>query len=136
MYSQPIQFSHEWILCIQIIRGRVDFNGHSTSKKSLQAPSFEPATFQPMSSICSRSFLKDLAIFMATTWSDPFKWHTIWGTTLQWSLSIYPEHSPDFPRACIRQVSLFSSLEVTDNSQGELDLSPSEPRLVSMSQWT
>ena len=32
MYSHPIHFTHELVLCIQITRGRVDFNGNSAAK--------------------------------------------------------------------------------------------------------
>ena len=49
-----MHFSHEFILCIQITRGRVDFNRDSTVKKTLMTPSFEPLTLRPRSySICS-----------------------------------------------------------------------------------
>ena len=32
MLSQPIHHTNEWILCVQITRGRVDLNGDSAAK--------------------------------------------------------------------------------------------------------
>ena len=59
-----IHLTHEWILWIQITRGRVHF------EESLLPPSFEPVTFQPRpSSICSRTFFTGFGHFHGSTQS-------------------------------------------------------------------
>ena len=51
---KAINISHEMVLCVYITRVRVDFKLRFCSKKSLLAPSFKSATYQPRSSLlCS-----------------------------------------------------------------------------------
>ena len=58
MFSQPIHLTHELILCIQIIRGWIDFNGRVHSKESSLSPSFELATFRLVLLPCLEGNLK------------------------------------------------------------------------------
>ena len=68
MYSQPIYFTHELILCVQITGGRVNFNRDSAMKN----PCFEPVTFRPRSSsICHLTHLTGFGHFCGSTQVGP-----------------------------------------------------------------
>ena len=67
-YTQPIHLTHKLILCTQITRGRVHFLWGFHSEESLLAPSFEPVTIRPRSSlICNRTFLTGFGHFHGFT---------------------------------------------------------------------
>jgi hypothetical protein len=101
MYSQPRHLTYELILCIQITRGRVHFNGDSTAKSPCwhRVSSLWPSD-PDLLRFAAVPSLQDLAIFMAPHGRAPFKWPVLWGTAFQQSPASCPEHSPDFPRAC------------------------------------
>ena len=95
MNSQPVHLTHELILCIQITRGRIKFNGDSTGK----SPCWHQISNLPTHMIFN------LQPYL-TYWNWPFSWlHTVgpvlWGTSLQQLPASCHEHSPDFPRTCM-----------------------------------
>ena len=102
MYSKPIYLTHELILCIQIARNWIDYNG-DFALKILAGTKFWPRS----SLLCSRcTLLSGIGRFYGSSLLGPFKCPAFLGIVLQQSPASCLKHSPDFPRACVPWKSL------------------------------